>query len=624
MISMRQAPQTLISLVAAISGVCLPQAASAVVLKGSDDRGVVHPLVAQQQLPGERFMQPEPEIKPLPRRSKPVLQQGPETAPPIRQSPADPSDPKISIREIRVVGSTVFKPSEWQALTAPLIGTSAGIGELRAVADAITRRYVEGGYITSQAVLGEQEIKDGVVRIQVVEGRLEKDGVKVNGAFRLHNYVKSRVALGVAAPLRVDRMEDQLILLRDDPLIDSIRARLLPGSDQGESVLEVTVKEADPLTTNLSADNFSPPILGSERYGGEIGYGNVSGLGDGFNVSYKHTNTTNSLWDLSYRLPLNAMNGAFEARAFLSRSQTTTSQDFNVINQGKLTTNSVDVTLRSDYDFYEASFRQPLIRTPRKEVAVSAGFAYRKGFPLEALDASGLPDQFANFVAGQGLEVGLQKLGLLAGDLNQDTTSVFTLGSDYLVRDPQGVWSLRSQFNIGTGLFDATTRRQPLPDGQFFSWLAQAQRLQRLWGDHLLILAADLQLSANPLLASEQFVIGGGPSVRGYQQNIRFGDNGYRFSAEQRIPILKAKSGRATLQLAPFVDLGQVWNNPKNPFPLPSQTFLIGVGAGLIWTPIPEIAVRLDAAPPLINLQDRGDNLQDNGLYFSVNIRPPR
>lgn len=131
-----------------------------------------------------------------------------------------------------------------------------------------------------------------------------------------------------------------------------------------------------------------------------------------------------------------------------------------------------------------------------------------------------------------------------------------------------------------------------------FSWLGQAQRLKRLWSDHLLILAADLQLSANPLVASEQFVIGGGPSVRGYQQNIRFGDNGYRFSVEQRIPILKAKSGRATLQLAPFVDLGQVWNNPRNPFPLPSQTFLIGVGAGLIWTPVPEIAVRLDAAPP--------------------------
>jgi hypothetical protein len=72
------------------------------------------------------------------------------------------------------------------------------------------------------------------------------------------------------------------------------------------------------------------------------------------------------------------------------------------------------------------------------------------------------------------------------------------------------------------------------------------------------------------------------------------------------------------------VDLGQVWNNPNNPIPLPSQTFLIGVGAGLIWTPIPQIAVRFDAAPPLIHLDRRGDNMQDNGLYFSVNIRPYR
>lgn len=621
---MWQALRALTPFALAISGVCVPGASLAIGLGLVDDRGDFHQLLAQQQLPADRFMQREPEIKPLPKRGEPVLQQGPEPAPPAPSSPSGPSEPKISIREIRIVGSTVFKPSDWRPLTAPLIDTSVGISELRAVADEITRRYVERGYITSQALLAEQEIKDGVVVIQVVEGRIATNGLRVNGAFRLHNYVKSRVALGLAAPLRVDRIENQLILLRDDPLLDSIRARLLPGQDQGESVLEVTVKEADPLNTELTADNFSPPILGGERYGGEIGYGNVLGLGDGFNVSYKHTNTTNSLWDLRYRLPLNPMNGTLEARAFLSRSQTTTSQAFQVINQGEVTTNSVDLTLRSDYDFYEASFRQPLIRTPLKEVAVSAGFAYRKGFPLEALDATGLPDEFADFVAAQGLEDGLQNLGLLSRDLNQDTTSVFTLGADYLVRDPQGVWSFRSQFNLGTGLFDATIRPQPLPDSQFFSWLVQAQRLQRLWGNNLLILAADLQLSANPLLASEQFVIGGGPSVRGYQQNIRFGDNGYRFSAEQRIPLLKAKSGRPTLQLAPFVDLGQVWNNPRNPIPLPSQTFLIGVGAGIIWTPLPEIAVRLDAAPPLINLEGRGDNIQDNGLYFSVSIRPPR
>ncbi|NEP63060.1 MAG: hypothetical protein F6K31_40155, partial [Symploca sp. SIO2G7] len=58
-------------------------------------------------------------------------------------------------------------------------------------------------------------------------------------------------------------------------------------------------------------------------------------------------------------------------------------------------------------------------------------------------------------------------------------TSVFRLGQDYLRRDSQGAWSARSQFSIGTGLFDATTNLSPTPDGNFVSWLGQVQQVQR-------------------------------------------------------------------------------------------------------------------------------------------------
>lgn len=579
-------------------------------------------LIAQQQQPSQRFMQGQPALPPMPKdQGDPLILQE-RTSPSSPSSPADPGAAKLTLKQIRIEGNTVLRGDELMSIVTPLIGSSLSIGELRAAADRMTQKYVEAGYLTTRAVLGDQDVRDGVVVIQVIEGRLQPNGITVNGAFRLQNYVRSRVARGLQTPLRVDRIEDQLILLRDDPLIDSIKARLLPGKRLGESLIEVDVIEADPLSTSLTADNFSPPILGAERYGGSLAYGNLTGLGDGIDVSYLHTSKTNSLWDLRYRVPLNPMNGTLEARAFLSRSEITSNQSFGAITQGELRPESFNLTLKSDYDFYQASFRQPLWRTPRQEFAITSGFNYRKGFPLEALEATGLPDVLATFVSEQGLQPGLQQLGLLSPDLNQDTTSVLQLGADYLARDRGGFWYLRSQFNLGTGLFGATVRPRPLPDSQFFSWLLQAQRIQKLWVDNSLILSADLQLSADPLLASEQFVIGGALSVRGYQQNIRFGDNGYRVSAEHRIPILKASSGRPTLQLAPFVDAGQVWNHPTNPIPLPSQTFLIGIGAGIIWTPLPQIAVRLDAAPPLINLQDRGTNMQDNGLYFSVSITP--
>nr|WP_287685365.1 MULTISPECIES: BamA/TamA family outer membrane protein [unclassified Microcystis] len=74
--------------------------------------------------------------------------------------------------------------------------------------------------------------------------------------------------------------------------------------------------------------------------------------------------------------------------------------------------------------------------------------------------------------------------------------------------------------------------------------------------------------------------------------------------------------------MAPFADIGQVWNNPDNPVTLPSQTFLAAIGVGLLWNPVKQVAVRLDFALPFVNLKDRGNNIQDNGIYFNVIVRP--
>ncbi len=190
-------------------------------------------------------------------------------------------------------------------------------------------------------------------------------------------------------------------------------------------------------------------------------------------------------------------------------------------------------------------------------------------------------------------------------------------------RDTRGAWSVRSLFSFGTGLFDATNRSAPEADGRFFSWLGQVQRVQLLSSSQLLIVQADMQLTPDSLLPSQLFVLGGGQSVRGYRQNVRAGDNGFRLSVEDRIALQRNEAGTPTLQIAPFVDAGAVWNvtdNPNNEF-LPSQRFLLGAGVGVIWEPLPKLNLRLDYAPLFLDLGDRGNNLQDDGFYFSANYQ---
>ena len=233
---------------------------------------------------------------------------------------------------------------------------------------------------------------------------------------------------------------------------------------------------------------------------------------------------------------------------------------------------------------------------------MSTGFTYQRG---------------RTFLAGDPVSFGIPE-----ESKGVTTTSTIKLGQDYIRRDPQGAWAVRSQFTIGTSLFDATEYEGSDPDGQFFSWLGQVQRVQRLNDKHLLILQSDLQLSANSLLPSQQFVIGGGQSLRGYRQNVRSGDNGLRVSIEDRITLQRDASGNPQLQLAPFLEAGTVWNAANNPNKLPNQRFLAGVGLGVIWEPIPRLNLRVDYAFPLVRISDRGDNLQDKGIYFNIIYTP--
>lgn len=99
---------------------------------------------------------------------------------------------------------------------------------------------------------------------------------------------------------------------------------------------------------------------------------------------------------------------------------------------------------------------------------------------------------------------------------------------------------------------------------------------------------------------------------------MRAGDNGVRFSVEDRITLIRNAAGQSTLQVLPFADLGVVWNHSNNPNPQARQQFLASLGLGAIWEPTPGLTLRVDYGLPLVNLDDRGRNIQDDGFHFRV------
>ncbi len=539
----------------------------------------------------ERFLQPPPSPAPIAPDAQPPVQAPPTPTPSVSPSPAPqpstaPNAPAIQVQKINVTGSTVFGPNQIAPIVQPFEGRTLTLEQLREVADAITQLYLNQGYITSRAILVDQAITDGVVEIRVLEGSLED--IQIEGARRVKpNYIRSRVRLGAKTPLNTAQLEDQVRLLRADPLFENVEASLRAGTRTGQSILIVRVVEANPFEGSVGVDNYSPPSVGSERLGVNLLYRNLTGNGDAIGTSFYHTTRSGAdSLDLTYRLPVNAMNGAVQLRTSLTRN--------NIVDP---TFSFLDI--QGDSQLYEISFQQPLIRSPREEFALSLGFAYQ--------------DSKSTSIFGP-LSPGANTEGVT-------TTSVIKFGQDYLRRDVKGAWSLRSLFSFGTGLFGATTNSPPDPDGRFISWLGQVQRVQILGDNNFLIVGADIQLTPNRLLPSQQFVIGGGQSLRGYRQNIRAGDNGVRFSLEDRITLERNEAGAATFQLAPFFDAGVVWNNDSGNRQLPPEQFLAGLGLGLIWEPLPRLSLRLDYGYPLIQIEDKGTNAQDEGFYFSVNYR---
>jgi hemolysin activation/secretion protein len=533
-----------------------------------------------------RFPQPLPSVAPVPSEDKQPNIETPSTP----TSNQEPSQIIIPVKKIEVKGNTTFSSGEIEQIIKKYENRNVTLAELRAVADKISQLYLDKGYITSRAIVGNQKITDGTVIIQIIEGGIEQ--IIIEGNQRVKpSYIRSRVKLGATAPLRQQALEEQLRLLKADPLFANIEVSLRPGTKLGQSILVVRATEANILINNFNIDNYSPPSVGSERFGLLLGTRNTTGIGDELTASYQRSTTGGlQILDFNYRIPINPKEGTIQLRATSSRSKVT-APVFR------------ELGIEGNNQSYEISYRQPLIRNSREEFALSLAYNHQDG---QTFIFNDLPFAFG---------IGPDKDG-------NSRSRIIKFGQDYIKRDLRGAWALRSQFNLGLGIFNATSNNASIPDGRFFSWTGQVQRVQTLNKSNTLILQADIQLTPNSLLPSQQFVVGGGQSIRGFRQNARTGDNGFRFSLENRVVMQRNESGQPIIQLAPFIDLGMVWNQSDNPNKLPRQNFLAGAGLGILWELFPGLNLRADYAFPFVSLNDKGENAQDRGLFFSINYRP--
>ena len=528
--------------------------------------------------------QPLPEVEPLPSLEE-LLPKNPEN-PNIPQPSLEQIPGTITVSQFEVIGSTVFSQEKLTEVLEPYTKKPISFAELLKAQEAISQLYIKEGYITSGAFIPPQELKDGVVKIEVIEGELE--AINITGLDRLEaSYLRSRLRLGAKTPLNQNRLLQSLQMLQLDPLIANLSAELAAGSRPGISVLEVKVREAKSYYATLGVDNQRSPSVGTIRRQVQIGHNNLLGFGDRFYAGYVNTDGSNSLDNLSYSLPINAHNGTISLNYSFTKSNII-EKPFNILD------------IQSESRNYQLTYRQPIKQTPNQEINVG-------------MTASRQESKSSLLNLPYPLSIG-------ANDQGETKISSLRFFQEYTNRSSEQVFAIRSQFSLGLNLLDSTINPKA-PDSEFLAWRAQAQYLRLLTPDTTLLFRGDLQIADRPLLPLEQISLGGQQTVRGYRQDNLLGDNGLFASVEVRTPILKIPQWQTTVQLVPFFDFGTVWNHGDSEVTISKKT-LSSVGLGLRFAVANKFNARLDWGVPLVTIPRSGDTLQENGLYFTLEYNP--
>lgn len=485
------------------------------------------------------------------------------------------SQPSVFVRTFRLEGNRVFSTAELAAVTAPYENRMVSAEELQEVRHRLTLYYVERGYINSGAILPDQEVGDGVVRVRIVEGTLT--AVELEGLERLRpEYLEERLHRAAGAPLHLPRLRESLQLLQEGGLIERVNAQLHPGTRLGEATLRAQVVEARPQWFGLRAANDRPPSVGAEYAELLVGHRDLSGRGDSLSARMGLAEGTRD-FGMRYVHPLSA-------------ADTTVAVYYNRSSALVVEAAFADLDIESDARSVGLAVSHPLLRTLQQELTLGAALERRDS----RTSLLGMPFSFSP--------------GSVDG---ASTVAPLRLWQQYVARDARAVVAVRSTLSIGLDALGATVGEMQA-DGRFASWVGQLQWVRRLDTAGARLLArADLQLAGDALPAQEKFAVGGAGSVRGYRENQLVRDDAAVASLEVRVPL----PAEPSLQFAPFVDWGRAWNRGG---PTAGSGVLWSVGLGLRWEPDARTQAQVYWGRPLRAVENPDHDLQDRGIHFQL------
>ncbi len=506
--------------------------------------------------------------------------------PPIERKPISPGSTGQESRYVQDIvfrGNTAIPTSELDVVAAPYRSRLASVAEVEELRQALTRYYVERGYINSGALL-ESNAPPQTLTFRIVEGKISS--IRLRGLDGLNDaYIADRLVRDKDGPANIDVLRERFQLMLSDPLVARMNARLIPDERPGEAILDIDVVRNRPYQLTAFFNNYHSPAIGSEFVGLTGSVANLTGRGDRLDISYQNsTKLSSGGWGgVAWNVPLNFSGTSFNVQAQRVES---------AVVESPLDT----LNIRSTLDIYDVGLSQSVFESLRQTLAVGVNAVYRQN----STTLLGEPFSFTP-----------------SEPTGTTRAKTLRLWQEYSYRLQDQVLALRSTFSF------VRNNAQGIPglpqttgtDSRYRFWLGQAQYARQVIDNGAqVVLRGTLQATSDHLLPHDLIPIAGVYEVRGYRENQIVSDKGTVFNAEFHYPLLQELRDGVGVSLIPFYDWGRGRKQNTKATILSS----CGLAARVNWK---GIKVDVSKAWRLIHpaiLDGLHGTAQDRGISFQV------
>lgn len=476
------------------------------------------------------------------------------------------------IREYRVQGAKLLKSLEIEEAVYPFLGPGRTADDVEQARLALEKTFHDKGLQTVSVVIPQQDPRRGVIRMEVVEGKVGR--LRVNGArYHLPSKIASEVpSLAEGGVPDMNRVGKEIVAvnrLADRRVTPQIHAGALPGTVD----VDLNVEDKLPLHGSLELNNRYSANTTSLRLNGALSYGNLFQLGHTIGLNYQIA--PENIDDAK------VMSGFYLARVSpgisLMLQATKQNSDISTLGGAAVGGNGSIVGARALFDLpTTATFYQ----------TCSLGLDY-KDFQEDILigkDKISSPIHYFPLSATYSGSV-----------MREDSFTEINAGINLHLR------------GLGSGVADYSNKRYNA-DGDYIYLRGDVSHTRDLKNGAQLHGKVQAQIASQPLVNGEQFAGGGLDTARGYLEGTALGDNAIFGTAEYRSPSLIGKPGKngpreSEWRFHAFADAGTL--GIHDPLPGQQQRFnFLSAGAGTRFRVLNHYNGSLDAAVPIIGQTD--------------------